>query len=388
MRIVGYIARRLRCLLAGTVFSVVAPLPLAAADYDKQHERLEELREQLEAVEQRLAADRAKRDEVDEQLRRLDRQVNETVERLGELRDQRRELRHRIEQLEEDYAQEQKRLREQRRALREQIISAYAANSGGGTRFKMLLNETDPATAQRLLTYYAYFHEARTERIDRLLEQLTSLAELRRKLEAERGELAALQEDVEHQRDKLQVQRRQRNQYRKELERRIAERGRSAAELKEDVAEKESLLEELRQRLDDVPEDFNVDDLVAAKGRLPWPVEGDLEAEFGDSRGGGLTHTGIIIGAPRKSEVEVVGPGRVVFSDWLRGLGLLVIIDHGDGYITLYGHNEALYVELGDWVETGDRIATVGSSGARQSPGLYFEIRRGEKPQNPITWLR
>jgi septal ring factor EnvC (AmiA/AmiB activator) len=117
-------------------------------------------------------------------------------------------------------------------------------------------------------------------------------------------------------------------------------------------------------------------------------VNGEIEADFGQPRGGGLTHTGIIIGAQRDSDVVAVGPGRVVFSDWLRGMGLLVIIDHGGKYMTLYGHNEALYVELGDWVAAGDRIAAVGSSGARRSPGLYFEIRRGEKPQDPMAWLR
>ncbi|MCG5547169.1 murein hydrolase activator EnvC family protein [Halorhodospira halochloris] len=375
----------------------IRPIPLMAfllalaapghgAEYDSEREHLEQLRQQLEEVEQQLAEDRAERDEVDEQLQRLDRKVNQSVERLQQLRRQRASLRESIEELEQDYRQEQERLSEQRQALREQIVAAYAA--GEDAQLKMLLNETDPGTAQRLLAYYDYFHEARTERIEDLLEQISSLIDMRRELNAERSELLALEESVTDERDNLREKRAQRDRYRQELEQRIAERGRSAQQLEADVAEQESLLEELRQRLEDIPEDLDIDNLAEARGSLPWPVEGDVEAEFGESRGGGLERTGIIISASRESEVVAVGPGRVVFSDWLRGLGLLVIIDHGEGFMTLYGHNEALYVELGDWINAGDRIATVGSSGARQAPGLYFEIRRGDEPQNPITWLR
>ena len=371
-------------LLVANLLALITPLP--AAEYDEEREQLVNLRDQLEEVEEQLAEDRAARDAVDDQLRRLDQQVSQTIERLQELRHQRSEISRRIEKLERDYQQEKERLSEQREALREQIIAAYAA--GSDVQLKLLLNKTDPASAQQVLTYYDYFHEARAERIKGLQEELVSLTKIRRELNAERRELAKLEQNLKHEREQLSDQREQRNRYRNKLAKQIARRDRTAEQLKDNVAKQESLLEELRQRLEDIPEEMAVEDLAQARGRLPWPVKGNLVAEFGESRGAGLKRTGIIIGAQRDTEVVTVGPGRVVFSNWLRGLGLLVIIDHGQGYMTLYGHNEAIYVELGDWVDAGDRIATVGSSGARQSPGLYFEIRRGDEPQNPITWLR
>ena len=148
-------------------------------------------------------------------------------------------------------------------------------------------------------------------------------------------------------------------------------------------------LDGLRERLADVPGDIGeAADFAGLQGALPWPVDGDIVAAFGSDRGGGLRRTGIVVEADRGDEVSAVAPGRVVFSDWLRGRGLLVIIEHGDGYLTLYGHSEALYVDVGEWVQAGQAIATVGSSGNRAEPGLYFEVRQGAEPQDPTAWLR
>ncbi|MBK1726204.1 murein hydrolase activator EnvC family protein, partial [Halorhodospira neutriphila] len=246
-----------------------------------------------------------------------------------------------------------------------------------------------PAAAQRLLVYYDYLHEARGERIAAAAAELRRLAELRRRLRGELERLERLEAELAERREGLAERRAERRSRRQALERRIAERGEAAERLEEQVAEQEALLERLRGRLADIPEGIGAGrGLGEARGELPWPVQGPLEARFGDPRGGGLKRKGIIVAAEPGTDVQAVAAGRVVFSDWLRGLGLLVIIDHGDGYLTLYGHNQALYVEVGEWLEAGDLLGSVGSSGARGEPGLYFGVRHGGEPENPLAWLR
>jgi septal ring factor EnvC (AmiA/AmiB activator) len=149
----------------------------------------------------------------------------------------------------------------------------------------------------------------------------------------------------------------------------------------------EKLVEELRKAINDFPilpqQPFD-----RVKGKLPWPVQGTLEARFGELRAGGpLKWRGVLIAAERGREVRAPFHGRVIYADWLPGLGLLIVLDHGDGYISLYGHNEQLFRRVGDKVAPGDVLAAVGDSGRGGKPGLYLEIRKGKQPLNPLTWL-
>ena len=124
------------------------------------------------------------------------------------------------------------------------------------------------------------------------------------------------------------------------------------------------------------------------KGRLTWPVAGTLLHDFGQSRAtGSLKWNGVVLAAPRGREIRAIYHGRVIFADWLVGMGLLVIVDHGEGYMTLYGYNETTLKSVGDWVAPGDVIATVGDSGGQSRPGLYFEIRQGTRPLRPGSWV-
>ncbi|ABM61986.1 murein hydrolase activator EnvC family protein [Halorhodospira halophila] len=378
-----------RRLITGPMFGVVL-MALAggvSADYEREREQLEALRDDLEAIQEDLAADRAARDEVEEALSQLERQVSEATRELERLRAERAEARGRVAELREDYAEEAERLGRHRETLAEQIVAAYV--SGGDDPLRLLLNQQDPAGAQRLLVYHDYFNEARAGHIEAAMAELESLAALREELREELAELERLEEATREERESLAEQRAERDARREELEARIAERDAEAESLEAEVAEQEALLEDLRQRLADVPDEAaEVEAFGESRGNLPWPVDGEVDESFGEARGGGLERTGVVIAAETGDEVHAVAPGRVVFSDWLRGLGLLAIIDHGDGYLTLYGHTESLYVDVGEWVEAGDLVATVGNSGSRRDAGLYFEIREGAEPRNPLNWLR
>ncbi|MFP4146289.1 MAG: murein hydrolase activator EnvC family protein [Halorhodospira sp.] len=368
-------------LLGVVVFSV------GAEDYKQEQEELEALETELERLEEQLAADRSQRDEVEAELARLERKASEAARELARLRDQRDAARARVARLQAAYEAEAERLSQHRQTLAEQIVAAYTSAGEGALR--LLLNQEDPATAQRLLVYHDYLNQARGERIEHALAELASLRQMRSELNAEIVELERLEDEVRAERQALEQRRAERDAQREALEARIAERGTERRDLEAEFAEQEELLEDLRERLADIPDDAAAEQAFAeARGELPWPVTGEVVEPFGASRGGGLKHTGIIVAAEAGDEVSAVAAGRVVFSDWLRGLGLLAIIDHGDGYLTLYGHNDALYVDVGEWVDAGQRVATVGSSGHRGDPGLYFEIRKGDEPQNPTAWLR
>nr|WP_240902335.1 peptidoglycan DD-metalloendopeptidase family protein [Wenzhouxiangella sp. XN24] len=124
------------------------------------------------------------------------------------------------------------------------------------------------------------------------------------------------------------------------------------------------------------------------RGRLEWPVKGPLSRRFGERRGEGPPSNGVLIAAPRGAEIQAVWHGRVAYADWLPGLGLLLVLEHGDGFMSLYGHSEVLYRAVGDWVEVGEVLGEVGDSGGRDAAGLYFEIRNGAQPENPAAWLQ
>jgi septal ring factor EnvC (AmiA/AmiB activator) len=173
------------------------------------------------------------------------------------------------------------------------------------------------------------------------------------------------------------------------LEREIGAKDRRLKALVEDEARLQRVLATLRRALADLPRGFDAEKpFPTQRGHLPWPASGSVKAAFGARRGvGELKWNGILIAAPEGRAVHAVHRGRVAFADWLRGFGLLMIVDHGDGYMSLYGHNQHLLKEVGEWVEAGEAVASVGASGGRAESGLYFEIRHDGRPVDPVRWL-
>ena len=162
--------------------------------------------------------------------------------------------------------------------------------------------------------------------------------------------------------------------------------GDSISKLKREAAALEKLIADLRRAMSELPPTGG-QAFEKVRGRLAWPVDGKLTARFGQPRGGGLQWNGVMIEATRGAAVKALYDGRIAYADWLPGMGLLIIVDHG-GYMSLYAHNEQLYKKVGDRVQGGEAIATVGDSGGRSQPGLYLEIRRGTRPVDPVPWFR
>jgi murein hydrolase activator len=164
-------------------------------------------------------------------------------------------------------------------------------------------------------------------------------------------------------------------------------RSQSLEKLRSQKATLERLLRELKRAMEKFPV-TGKEAFAKLRGKLSWPVAGRVVARFGESRAGGLKWDGVLVETERGTPVRSVHDGRMVYSDWLPGLGLLAIVDHGEGYLSLYGHNERLYKAAGERVVAGDTIAAAGDSGGRSRPELYFEIRKGGKPVDPRPWFR
>ncbi|MFD2112809.1 murein hydrolase activator EnvC family protein [Thiorhodococcus fuscus] len=284
-------------------------------------------------------------------------------------------------------AEERQALDKQLVLLAELVRTAYVM--GRADRLRLLLNQQDPTEASRVMSYFAYFNRERMKRIQAVQESADRLARLARDAEEEAKRLAKLAKSQEATRQRLEVAKQERAKVLKQLEATIASRSETLETLKKDAESLKRLIEHLRQRAQIRAElDIRREPFEKRKGRLPWPLlEGRIVASFGSRKEDSeVAWDGVLLAAREGEEVRAVSGGRVVYADWLRGFGLLMVIDHGDGFMTLYGHNEALMREVGEWVSGGDIIALGGNSGGRSKAVLYFAIRRMGKPQDPAQW--
>jgi septal ring factor EnvC (AmiA/AmiB activator) len=253
---------------------------------------------------------------------------------------------------------------------------------------KLLLNQQDPLHSGRLYVYYSYFGRARADEIAQIQQHMQHLNELDAELEQQQTELMTLKSAQQHQLQQLEHARNDRQTVLVSFNAAAHTREEGLLRLKTQQADLERLLKELDHSLKTVPPPDNVTAFGRARGQLSWPVAGKITAQFGAKRASGVSWEGVVIATERGAPVTTVAAGRVVYADWLPGLGLLVIIDHGEGYMSLYGHNDRLLRAVGDSVATGESIAAAGDTGGRASPELYFEIRRGGKPVDPTPWFR
>jgi septal ring factor EnvC (AmiA/AmiB activator) len=251
-----------------------------------------------------------------------------------------------------------------------------------------LLSQEEPGTVSRVLAYYEYLSKARARRIASIRERMAELYSMQQEIGRQQEQLGVLREQRRSDREQFMVLRLRREALIEELGRSLTGQGEQLRTLKRDAER----LQQVVEQLDKVAEQAEAEKskpIKARRGSLAWPVKGRLISRFGSRRAAsGLTWDGVVIGAPEGAPVKAVYHGRVAFADWLRGFGLLLILDHGDGYMSLYGFNQTLLKETGEWVDEGEAIALVGDSGGRNHAGLYFAIRHRARPYNPRKWCQ
>lgn len=286
-----------------------------------------------------------------------------------------------------ELAAEQKQLEARRTEQAEHIGEHLSASyrMSGQDFVKLLLNQESPDTFERIVRYHRYFTNARLEALDEYRNTLDDLADNRFQLETQRDEERLRREQLEDQEQVLVSERESRRGLISELDQEVEGKTAERKRLEADRARLEQLFAELKRR----STDLDGSAFVSRKGSLPWPLKGRVTNAFGQSRADGrLTWHGMLIAAEEGTAVKSVFRGRIVFANWLRGFGLLTIIDHGGGFMTLYGHADVLLKTVGDWAESGETIARAGKSGGQKMSGLYFEVRQKGAARDPIGWLQ
>ena len=391
--VVGYEMNRIikhLCLFAAlttALYGMRAGAAEESQDSAQAKAKLAQVRGRIAALTDRLGGELKQRDALNAHLRDIDLGITAKRQRLEGLRSAEAAAERRRGELRVEAVRVKSELDSQRAALAAQVRAAYMM--GQQERLKLLLNQDDPSSAGRMVAYYGYFARERSEKIAEIRERVDRLQQLQAEVEQTTGKLHELQSDATRQLADLQHARQDRSQALAAVTREVSSGGDELKQLKREEQAEENLVADLAKVLQDFPVDTQ-ESFQGLKGRLPWPVSGKITARYQDLRSdaaqSGLRSNGVLIETAPGAKVRAPYFGRVVYADWLQGLGLLLIIGHKGDYMTLYGHAEVLYKSVGDWVSPGDVVA--GMSDAGSAPQLYFEIREGRTPKDPKVWLK
>ena len=338
--------------------------PLTRADAEA---RLAALKAEINQLQQELERARAHWNDEQASLRDMDLEIQQAALAVRQVESDMEQQQGELERLREQKETYLDSLGQRREILSRQIVSAY--RMGRQSRLKLLLNQDSPARVGRMLAYFDYFSSAQAG-IDDALDRLRDVLEERQ---------FALQE--------LQEKRQDREALLAALARQIDNDAARLEEMSRNQSDLEALIRRLTDALADIPTDLGeYQHPRTLKGALPMPLDGRVLHAFGQNRAGGMQWQGWLITADNGAEVSAIAYGRVAYADWLRGYGLLMIIDHGEGFMSLYGNNESLLFEPGDWVQPGQSIGTVGANPGDEQ-GLYFELRNHGEAIDPANWI-
>ncbi|WP_173059235.1 murein hydrolase activator EnvC family protein [Sulfurimicrobium lacus] len=377
------------------------PFPASAAPKPE----LKELRGRIDALQKELDSKEGAKADASDALKTSERAISDINYRLRDLSTQQQGTSATLSSLEQQKGNRQQRIAAEQVSLGKLLYQQYL--SGQQDQFKILLNQQNPNQAARQLRYYGYLARARNEMLENLRDNLAKLQQLSQATESKQAELARIRAEQDQQKQQLVAQQQAKKKLVAQLAQQIGRQRTELSQLQRNEKQLTQLIERLaKQQARKKPErtprrnarEPAAEQPVAPqpsalaqtqKGKLPLPVRGELAGRFGSPRqDSGAPWRGVFIRTAAGQEVHNIAEGRVVFADWLRGFGNLIIIDHGNGYMSLYGNNESLFKHVGDNVRSGDVIASTGNSGGNPETGLYFELRFQSRPFDPLTWCR
>lgn len=380
---------------------LLAPAAAVAATAAQTQEELRELRARIAAMQKKLAAAEENRSEATDALRESERAISEANRELRELALQSRESSDKLAGLRKSAAQTGGTLRQQQELLGRMLRQQYV--QGEPDALRLVLGREDPNTIARQLHYLAHVARARARLVESLRSNLRELEDLQAGIAEEAAAIARITAAQTAQKARLEQEKRARTGVLSRLSRDIRAQQREIRGLQANENRLTRLVDQLtrlvrtpaasakpRPRNEALPSSTGDGSPFAAlRGRLALPVRGELGSRFGSPRAdGGVTWKGLFIAARAGEDVRAVAGGRVVYADWLRGFGNLLIVDHGGSYMTLYANAEALLKQVGDVIRGGEAVATVGNSGGNAESGLYFEMRHEGRPFDPLQWVQ
>lgn len=372
-------------LLALLSFSL--PQALLAADQQVSEQQLRELKRNIAKLDRWLDKANTEKTGLSKQLSKQEKQIARVSQNIRTTNAKINNAVDKLSQLKKDERLQQSKLTDQKSFLISQLKAIY--QQGKQPALKMLLDSENPQNTARYLAYFAYINDARGEKIAAFKATIESLQMTRQRVLIQQKELNEFKDELEANRKELVMSKLSRKRLLAKLEASIKSESARLNKLKNDQVRLEQLLKEVEQAIANIPLPSDAEPFSQQKSKLPWPSRGKVLQGYGSRIAQGkLRANGIHIATKDNQEIRAVHSGRVVFSDWIRGFGLLLIVDHGEGFMSLYGNNKSLIKDTGDWVRAKETIAYATDSSGKNESGLYFEIRRNGKPTDPRKWLK
>ena len=358
---------------------------VAQSDEEKTRQQLQQLDLEITRITAEISNASDRQTALQTQLKKTEIELGALQRDIAKNQQAFEDSANKLVDLEEQRGQHEKARDEQQARIAVEMKTAWQVGRQG--QVKVLLSQKSPHTVARSLGYYRYFFRARNTMIAEYRENLRQLVALQQRIDTTVAELEARAQTLEEQQVNLTAAQAKRTLAVTELDQSIRSNNAQLKQKEQDRQQLEDLLQAIEEAIVDLEVPANYATFDSAKGNMAWPVEGKQSNQFGRSRNAGkMQWQGITIAAKEGTTVKAIHHGRVVYADWLRGSGLLLIIDHGDGYMSLYAHNESLLREVGEWVTAGSPISTVGNSGGLEQTAVYFEVRHNGKPTNPANW--
>ncbi|MGB2313811.1 MAG: murein hydrolase activator EnvC family protein [Porticoccaceae bacterium] len=352
---------------------------------DSQQKELDSLKRSISTLERKLEDRGKQRNSLQSALKKVELESSKINRNIRRLRNKINNLEKQLKTLDQKEKNLQQNISQQSDAISEQITAAHQL--GDQEPIKLLLNQEDPQQLARVLKYYDYFLKARADKIQRYKKDIDDLSATKAEIKRQKLALDQSKKALEADKKTLSNRVKSRKKTLDKLQLSLRTDKKKLSKLQSERNKLEEIIETVKKAAAKLAPPANYESFASRKGKLKWPLKGRVAHSFGSKRSGTLRWEGWLISAKAGDAVKTVHHGRVVFSNYLRGFGLLVIVDHGDGYMTLYAHNQELLRETGDWVQSNEVVSRAGDTGGLNKPALYFEIRKKGNPADPKVWL-
>jgi len=366
----------------------LAIFPAAASDKSNKEKELKALKSKIIKLQKTIGLKQENKSAYVKQLKKIERSIGDISQKISVSKKKILNRTTQIKKLRQLKKKSQSKLSKESSTLAKQVYLAYTL--GQQEKIKLLFSQQSANDLQRNLIYYQYFSNARVNLINRVQQNIDTMLKTEAEINNTKQALQVSQQKLQNQKNQLNKTSSKRKTIIATLDQQLKQQGGVLGKLQVGAKALESLINSIEDILIESPEQrFDDTPFAKLRGQLAWPVKGKVRKLFGRQKQfSELRWQGVLIEAPVGRHVRAISRGRIAFADWLRGLGNIIIIDHGNSYLSLYGHNESLFKSAGEWVEAGDIIGSIGSSGGQKKPSLYFEIRKKGKPQNPTKWCK
>jgi len=379
-------------LFIGLILMCLSLNTFAQADTNnnaKTNQQLSDIQQAINQQKQNLSSTNVEISDLEQQLKTDDLAIGKIAKNLANTTSELATTRKKLDQLSTEKKQLELAKKQQEQILAKQLRAAYS--TGHHDYIKLILNQEKPSSVQRTITHYQYLNTARIKEIEAFKSTITQLNDVTQQYQQQAEQLSQLTQTQSQQKQILELSKTKQKQTLQALNKKALTEQQKLAKLEREESALVSLLRKMAadaEKAKKAKEAKNLVGLSKLKRKLSWPVKGRINHSFGSSKQGYLKWKGVFLSAPIGREVKTIHNGTILFSDWLKGYGLVTVVDHGDGYMSLYGHNQALLKSVGDRVEAGEPIALVGQSGGQTNSGLYFEIRHTGIAVNPKLWCK